>query len=694
MVIKTPTTARPLAEAGAAVVCGEGFRIAADTLESICLKIAAQIPCEITFMAAAGTIVASSIEGRIGTRHEGAARILRGELPELEVSAEAAARSPSMLEGYNLPAHLEGKPVLNIGIAAPLAEARNYAAIVRTCVEVMLKEQYSIWKEQQQLQRAYSLQSVHLHDVKSKHEEAENRLRTNKERLLDIAEFMLDSIWETDADLRFTYVSEHVLQKMRLNQEDILGKTRWDFFAPLLFDGDTDAWQEHRRTMEAHQDFHEFQYALRRDEEVFYYRVSGKALFDAEGRFVGYRGAGRDVTAQVELEHELKRSVERFRNIAESTSDWIWEMDAQNRFTYLSTRFFEVMGYKPEDILGKTRQEFADHVEGYSNNPDWQSHQQDIENQRAFKEFEYNGIKPNGDPFCIKISGTPFYHNDGSFAGYQGIGTDYTAFKRVQQQLLSAEKLSALGGMVAGIAHEINTPVGIGVTAASHLHERTQRLAHSLEQQTLSKSELNEYLQTALEGTHILLKNLTRAAELTASFKQVSVDQSSSKIRTIGLKRYLDDMLVSLRPLLKKTAHKINIDCAEQLSITTNAGALYQVISNLIINSLQHAFAHQPQGEISLQCRLIEDRVELSYHDNGCGMDDDQLPHIFEPFFTTKRAQGNTGLGMNLVYNLVTDTLKGSINVFSLPGRGIRFKIELPCSLLPPDPSGNSPRIT
>lgn len=253
--------------------------------------------------------------------------------------------------------------------------------------------------------------------------------------------------------------------------------------------------------------------------------------------------------------------------------------------------------------------------------------------------------------------------------------------KLAQSHLVESEKLAALGGLVAGVAHEINTPLGVGVTAASHLQLETRRLQSLLEGNELKRSDLENYQSIAMESSEIILRNLGRADKLVKSFKQVAVDQGSEAPREIELAEYLDEILTSLRPTLKRTGHKIEVVCPQGLSFVTQPGALYQVVVNLVMNSVIHAFEEGKAGEIRIEATRREDAVVLSYADNGRGMDEDARRRIFEPFFTTRRGQGGSGLGMHIVFNLVTQVLRGSIEFDSAPGQGVYFSIRIPLVL-------------
>lgn len=244
-----------------------------------------------------------------------------------------------------------------------------------------------------------------------------------------------------------------------------------------------------------------------------------------------------------------------------------------------------------------------------------------------------------------------------------------------QRQLLESEKMAALGGLVAGVAHEINTPLGVTVTAASHLREETMRIAR---QTSIEPDDLLAFHATIGESSEIILRNLQRADRLIKSFKLVAVDQTTEERRRIELGAYLNDILTSLGPSLKKTPHTVRIDCPEPISFETYPGALYQIVSNLVMNSLHHAFAPGRAGAIVIAARLNGNVVELTYRDDGVGMSEEVRARIFEPFFTTRRGQGGSGLGMHVVYNLVTQLLKGNIRVESAPGAGVVFEIFLP----------------
>jgi PAS domain S-box-containing protein len=250
--------------------------------------------------------------------------------------------------------------------------------------------------------------------------------------------------------------------------------------------------------------------------------------------------------------------------------------------------------------------------------------------------------------------------------------------KEAQIQLVQAEKMASLGALVAGVAHEINTPVGVGVTAASTLQARAGELRTAYENQELRRSDLDRFIALADESTQIILRNLQRAADLIHSFKQVAVDQSSGERRSFKLRGYIDEILLSLRPKLKRTAHVVEVECPDDLVVDSYPGAIAQVLTNLVTNSLLHAFDDARPGRIRIAVRREPEHVELAYSDDGRGIPPENLPRIFDPFFTTRRGTGGTGLGLHIVYNLVTQRLGGSIQVASEPGKGTRFTLLLP----------------
>jgi signal transduction histidine kinase len=258
------------------------------------------------------------------------------------------------------------------------------------------------------------------------------------------------------------------------------------------------------------------------------------------------------------------------------------------------------------------------------------------------------------------------------------LGDALTRLRETQAQLVQSEKLASLGALVAGIAHEINTPVGVGVTAASTLLAWATRLRAQHERGELAAADLERFVAVADESTQILLRNLQRAAELIQSFKQVAVDQSSGERRTFALRAYIDEVLVSLAPRLKKTPHEISVSCPASLTVDTYPGAIAQILTNLVSNSLLHAFPGARRGHIRIDVRADHAGVMLEYADDGIGMPAEHRARIFDPFFTTKRGAGGSGLGMHIVYNLVTQLLGGTIEVRSDEGRGTEVRIAFP----------------
>ncbi|MBV2128003.1 sensor histidine kinase [Arsukibacterium indicum] len=252
--------------------------------------------------------------------------------------------------------------------------------------------------------------------------------------------------------------------------------------------------------------------------------------------------------------------------------------------------------------------------------------------------------------------------------------------QQTQAQLVESEKMASLGTLVAGVAHEVNTPLGIAITANSHCVELTDKLQKLLESNTLSRSKLETTIAALRDSHAVIERTLNRSAELVVNFKKTAVDQSSYDIQTINLADYIHTLVSTLKPYTK--AYDVNhiIQCHQPVNITTYPGAIAQVITNLVINACVHAFdQNKNANEVEF---LIEQqqqgKVQLTVRDNGKGIAKAEQKRIFEPFYTTKRSNGGSGLGLAIVYNLVASTLGGAISVDSTPGVGTSFRLTLP----------------
>ena len=252
--------------------------------------------------------------------------------------------------------------------------------------------------------------------------------------------------------------------------------------------------------------------------------------------------------------------------------------------------------------------------------------------------------------------------------------------RATHKRLVEAEKMASLGSLVSGVAHEVNTPLGLGVTLASCLQDETKNLIKNIESGKLKRSELETYCSESSENCEMLLSNLQRAAKLIRSFKQVAVDQSSEELRSFKISEYLQEILLGMHHKLKKTQIQVNIEAPEnEIEVQTYPGALAQIVTNLVMNAFIHAFDNgQESGHILFFIKYEQEYVQLRVEDNGKGMDKEVCDKIFEPFFTTKRGSGGSGLGLSIVYNLVVDRLLGTISCQSSIGRGSTFLLKFP----------------
>ena len=249
-----------------------------------------------------------------------------------------------------------------------------------------------------------------------------------------------------------------------------------------------------------------------------------------------------------------------------------------------------------------------------------------------------------------------------------------------QSELVRQEKIASLGGLVAGVAHEINTPLGICVTATSHLVQELKLTREELAAGEMTEDSLNSFLDIVDQSLRIMTTNTQRAASLVRSFKQVAVDQSSNDIRNFNLATYLNEVLLSLQPKLKGRPVKVNVDCPKDLVLDSFPGAVSQIVTNMVVNSLVHGFEREQAGTIDIRVREEGGEVAFDYADNGAGMDQEALVKLFDPFFTTKRGSGGSGLGAHILYNLVTGALGGTVRVESEPGKGLRYHLTFPRS--------------
>lgn len=250
-----------------------------------------------------------------------------------------------------------------------------------------------------------------------------------------------------------------------------------------------------------------------------------------------------------------------------------------------------------------------------------------------------------------------------------------------QGQLVETEKMASLGDMVAGIAHEVNTPIGLGVTASSLLSDKLNEIKLAFEDKSLKSSQLKKFLTDGVENVSIIFRNLERAAKLISSFKKVAVDQSNAESCTFNVHNLLEEVLLTVSAKLVSSNVTVSLICPEDLNINSKPGPINQILINLILNSIYHAFEELEHGEITINVMNLSDQLHINYSDDGQGIDNAMKAKIFDPFTTTKRGSGGSGLGMHLVYNLVTQALDGHIVLDNESEHGVSFDITFPVEI-------------
>jgi signal transduction histidine kinase len=253
------------------------------------------------------------------------------------------------------------------------------------------------------------------------------------------------------------------------------------------------------------------------------------------------------------------------------------------------------------------------------------------------------------------------------------------ALEQAMEQLVQTEKLAALGSLVAGVAHELNTPLGNSLTVASALSQMVLRFDEQMAAGTLRKQTLVDFVAQCRDAASLVEKNCRRAAELIGNFKQVAVDQTSMRRRRFDLRQAIEEVLSTLQPKLKHTEYGLELAVPSGIELDSFPGPIEQIVANLVNNSLQHGFEGRSEGHIHIAAEVVNGgQILLHYSDDGVGIPDAIAKRVFDPFFTTRLGRGGSGLGLYIVYNLATAALGGTIELTSGAGCGVRFDLRFP----------------
>lgn len=416
----------------------------------------------------------------------------------------------------------------------------------------------------------------------------------------------------------------------------------------------------------------------------------------------------RDISEKKALQLEIAKQKDSFETLFNESKDGL-SIIADGLFYDCNDSFLELFGYSRKDeVIGLNPfqvstaiQEDGEPVETAA------PRRMSSAFENGSSRFEWNHLRKDGSTFWGEVILTKITLNDAEVlygitrdisenkkleteivernaqlkASNEHLEDTIENLKQTQRKLVESEKMASLGSLVAGVAHEINTPVGVGLTGVTQLKDECNAIKQRYEQGLLDENDFNEFLANACEIADIVNKNLERTAHLVRSFKQVAVDQTSEEDRQVNLKHYFEEVVFSLASVLRKASVQVSIQCLDNIHVVTNPGLLSQVLTNLILNSVKHGFSGRQAGVIDIQLSEINaTEFVMIYRDNGKGISAENVPKIFDPFFTTGRDTGGTGLGLNITYNIVTNALGGSIVCSSQEGEGVEFVIQFKVS--------------
>jgi PAS domain S-box-containing protein len=461
---------------------------------------------------------------------------------------------------------------------------------------------------------------------------------------------------------------------------------------------DPAAREQYQKLMARDGTVRDYEYQVRsRDGTVLWLSDSATVVRNDEGEVVRYEGTVRDITDQKRAEDAIAEGRRLLQMVIDTVPAVINVKERNLRYVLMNRYMAGIFGIEPQDAIGQTTAELMQRY-GAAKTDENDKRVLSARRELGFYEEEYKDAAGNMRQWLVNK--LPILDAQGEIENIVTVALDIGERKRSEQEmrkardsaeaalrnlretqnsLIEAEKLAALGRLVAGVAHEVNNPVGISLTVASALERKTANFEAQVERGDLRRSSLNDFLNTARDASSQLVANLNRAAELIQSFKQVAADRNYSDQRTFDLGDLTEQVVMSLRPGLRKHNLTLNVDCEPNLIMNSYPGPYGQVLTNLFLNAVAHAFPDGKPGEVEIQVRAAGgDNVEVIFADNGCGMSLDVRRRAFDPFFTTRRDQGGTGLGLHIVYSIVTTRLGGRLSLESAPGNGTRIQMILP----------------
>ncbi len=445
--------------------------------------------------------------------------------------------------------------------------------------------------------------------------------------------------------------------------------------------------------------------------------VTLSEMRDNAGVLLGHVAIARDVTAAISHEEALRDTRDRLQSVLDSALDvGIMAVSPQGKIELFNRGAERLFGYGQHEVIGRSTLMFHDLPELQARADAMAAelgrpvHKAEVftlplEAAGGSTLTHWTFVRKNGERMHCALRFSRIVDRLGQFRGFLAIVMDTSAqvqaqralealnaeledrvaqrtqdLARAQDDLVRSDKLAALGSMVAGVAHELNTPIGTSLTAASTLVDRSAEIQRAMAANSVRRSTLESFLQDTQAVGELLLRSLGNAADLVQHFKQLSADQTSEQRRHFALAQVVDDVLSVTRPQLKHSGMRVEADIEPELWMDSYPGALGRLLTNLLINAQLHAFEGREVGAVTLQARRMagQDRVQLVVADNGVGMRDEVKRRAFDPFFTTKLGQGGTGLGLNIVHNIATVILGGSLHLDTAPGQGSRFVFELP----------------